>query len=180
LQRIINSTKDLIKTSLDFAVSQSPDSKNEDDLDDEALKPVKPVFEFDAKSIAALQSVVTEVEAWLFEKLAVQEKLKLWEEPALFLNDLEKQGNQVQTALRKLIMEQAKAKISTKSTTSASSATSSSFTAILGQSDFEQVPSATQAVKEKVTDTVIVMTGTVSNNVESETGNTGKHIHEEL
>ena len=50
------------------------------------------------------------------EKLAAQENLELWEEPTLLLTDLEKKSNQIQSALRRIILDSSKQK--TKSTTS--------------------------------------------------------------
>lgn len=64
---------------------------------------------------------MTEVETWLNEKIATQEKLNLWEEPVLLLTELERKGNQVQSTLRKIFLEQAKQK--SKSSTSTATTT---------------------------------------------------------
>jgi 5S rRNA maturation endonuclease (ribonuclease M5) len=127
-----------VKSSRDFIASQLPKSKSEDDLEDEETEttsdnatPSAAPFTFDEKSISGLESVVTEVETWFSEKLAAQEKLNLWEEPVLLLTDLEKKGNQIQSALRKMLLEQQKKqKTSSKKTSKTTSRTESSTTVL--------------------------------------------------
>jgi hypothetical protein len=173
LQRIIDSTKDLIKTNRDFA---APATRDEDDLDDEPPVPVRPIFVFDPQSLESLDAIVTEVENWFSEKLAAQEKLQLWEEPVLRLRDLEMKSNRVQIAIRKIVLEQAKAKTSSKK---ASTFTSSS-SAVVSEATAEERLTVTKVVDERTADTISVPDETASSNVESETGTSGKGIHEEL
>ena len=84
------------------------------------------LFKLDETAIKTLDSVVEEVDSWLSEKLAAQQKLQLWEEPVLLLTDLEKKSNQIQSALRKIIMDSSKQK--TKTTTATSKSTTSTTT----------------------------------------------------
>ena len=201
LQLILNSTKELVKSSRDLIVSQLPKSKNEDDLEDEetdsasaTASPTAALFAFDENSISTLESVVTEVETWLTKKLAAQEKLKLWEEPVLLLSDLEKKGNQIQSALRKLLQEQQK-KTSSSAKKSASKTTSSSpsSTTVLAETTTASVaaeetdgPVYTEVVDDDEVQETYTTTETVtaiieeSEAEETETAGSGGVKHEEL
>lgn len=128
LQGILNSTKEFLKTSREVLSSQSPPI-DQDNLDEEPIPSTNPstaLFKLDEKAIETLDSVVEEVESWLTAKRAAQDKLQLWEEPVLLLTDLEKKNNQIQSALRKIIMDASKQK--TKSTSATKKATTSTST----------------------------------------------------
>jgi len=199
LQLILNSTKELVKSSRDFIASQLPKSKSEDDLEDEETEtasagatPSAALFTFDEKSISSLESVVTEVESWLSEKLAAQAKLNLWEEPVLLLSDLEKKGNQIQSALRRMLLEQQKQKTSSKKTSKTTSSASSSTT-ILAEtsstgvvSESTETPVYTEVTEEDELEETYTTTATVTAIIEeleaeeTETVSSGGPKHEEL
>lgn len=135
---------------------------------------------------------MTEVETWLAEKIAAQEKLKLWEEPVLLLTDLEKKGNQIQNALRKLLLEQ-KAKTSSKKTSSKSTSSISSSTTVLAEttapskaSESAEAPVYTEVKDEDELEETYTTTATVtaiieeSEAEETETAGSGGVKHEEL
>lgn len=198
MQLILNSTKELVKSSRDFIASQLPKSKSEDDLEDEETEtasagatPSAALFTFDEKSISSLESVVTEVESWLSEKLAAQAKLNLWEEPVLLLSDLEKKGNQIQSALRRMLLEQQKQKTSSKKTSKTTSSASSSTTVLAETSSTGVVSESTETpVYTEVTEEDELETYTTTATVtaiieeleaeETETVSSGGPKHEEL
>jgi hypothetical protein len=126
--------------------------KDEDDLDDDddepaTANPSTVLFHLDEKAIKTLDSVVEEVETWLTEKIAQQERLKLWEEPVLRLTDLEKKNNQIQSVLRKVFMDQTKTKTAPKSSTST---TKSSSTTEVVSTDRPSEPSDNPKPKDPV------------------------------
>jgi hypothetical protein len=194
LNQILNSTKELVKSSRELFASTLPKSKtSEDDLEDETATTTEtpPVlgFQFEEKSIAGLETLISEVETWLSEKIAAQEKLKLWEEPVLLLNEIEKKGTQIQNALRKMVMEQAKPKAKPKKSSTSSSSTSSTTTA---SSETTGSASSSEASVESVeTDKPIyteveedleetVTTTVTSMIIEEAASPTGEIKHEEL
>jgi hypothetical protein len=194
LKQILNSTKELVKSSRELLASTLPKSKtSEDDLEDDTVTatetPPALGFQFEEKSIAGLESLISEVETWLSEKIAVQEKLKLWEEPVLLLNEIEKKGTQIQNALRKMVMEQAKPKTkpkksSTSSSSASSTATASSKTTASASSSEAPIESVEtdkplyteveEDIEETVTTTVTSMV------IEEAASSTGEIKHEEL
>ena len=115
--------KEILQSSREaLAIQQKKASKDEDDLDDDeataTASPGAPLFQLDEKSVNSLDSVVTEVENWLKEKIAAQEKLELWEEPVLLLTEIERKTSQLQSALRKIFLDQTKQKTKSKTSTS--------------------------------------------------------------
>jgi hypothetical protein len=110
----------------------------------------------------------------LTEKLAAQKKLKLWEEPVLSLTDLEKKGNQLQNALRKLLLEQQQQqqqnkKTSSKRSSSKTTSSTSSSTTVLAEtttarvaSESAEAPVYTEVVDEDELEEIYTTTATVT------------------
>jgi len=149
--------------------------KGEIDLEDEDGESKLPpgTIQLDEKSIETLQGAVEEVETWLLEKSAAQEKLEDWEEPVLLLSELERKNIHLQTVLRKIVMDQAK----TASKPKSSSSTSSSTTTVSATSTASKEAEVT--VAEEGT-TTITETATIIETVDAEeTGSTDRK-HEEL
>ena len=182
LQKFIDSAKELIKTSRDLATSQSAKLDNEDDLDDDPATPSPPLFQFDEKSLLTLETSVSEVERWLTEKIAAQGKLNLWEDPILRSTDLERKGNQLQNALRKILLEQqTKAKSKSKNMTSTSTRTSPSVSSSPGTSSegIVEMPVYSEVQNEEMTTHADIPTET-STILDTEKEKHGEFIHEEL
>jgi hypoxia up-regulated 1 len=175
--------KQIIKSSRDSLAAQHKKAiKDEDDLDDdEATAPESPeasLFQLDEDSVNSLDSVVTEAETWLTQKIAAQEKLDPWEEPVLLLTEIERKASQVQLALQKAFLDQTKKtkpKTSTSATTTSTSSTSTETPTVTTEEkplhteveddDFEEADTTT----ETITSTIIV-----------EAASTEERKHEEL
>lgn len=183
-----------MKTSRELLAAPLPKPKNsEDDLEEAATESEAPIsmgFQFEEKAVSNLESLVSEVETWLSEKIAAQEKLKLWEEPVLLLTDIEKKGTQLQNAFRKMLMEQAKPKTKPKksstSTSSASRTTAASGTTSVSSANSdtasaESVETGKPVYTEVEEDLEETVTTTVTSMViEEAASSTGEIRHEEL
>lgn len=125
LERLIGSVKEIVKSSREHLASRL--IKKEDNLegepDSESLSAL--LNQFDENATTTLETVVTEVEIWLKEKITKQEELKLWEEPVLLVEDVERKGLQIQETLRKILLQQAKSKGGPKTSSKTTSSTSS-------------------------------------------------------
>ena len=174
--------KQIIKSSRDsLAAQQKKAIKDEDDLDDdETTAPESPeasLFQLDEKSVNTLDSVVMEVETWLTQKSAAQEKLDLWEEPVLLLTEIERKASQVQLALQKAFLDQTKKtkpKTSTSATTTSTSSTSTETPTVTTEekplyTEVEDDVEEAETTTETITSTIIV-----------ETASTEERKHEEL
>ena len=174
----LNSSKSILQLNREYLASKNVEKeKGEIDLEDEdgesKLPPGTIQFLLDEKSIETLQGAVEEVETWLLEKSAAQEKLEDWEEPVLLLSELERKNIHLQTVLRKIVMDQAK----TASKPKSSSSTSSSTTTVSATSTASKEAEVT--VAEEGT-TTITETATIIETVDAEeTGSTDRK-HEEL
>jgi hypoxia up-regulated 1 len=185
LQQILNSTKSLIKSSREIVSEVYPPKNNEDDLDDETPAPTPPAspFQLDEKSLSKLDQLASDVETWLKEKLAAQESLELWEEPVLLTSELEKKGTQIQAALRKALLDQAKPKPKSKTSSSSTStatgsqtdSTATSSAAASNQTDTPVYSEVDEEPEETVTTTI---TSTVIDDEAEPTS--GEIKHEEL
>jgi hypothetical protein len=199
LRQIINSTKELVKTSREMAASQAPEPKlEEDELEDEpsaAPSPSISAFHIDESLLTNLENVVSEVETWLKDKTTAQEKLKLWQEPVLLVADLQRKGDQIQAALRKLLLEQSKPRTKSKTTSSISTSSTSSpsesvasladesttlSASISTASPAEEVPLYTEVSEDS--DTIYTTTATVTSIIieDEPEATTGSILHEEL
>jgi hypothetical protein len=186
LQQILESTKSVIKASKE--IMEPPKPKNDDDdLDDEAPTPTPPstLFQLDDESIQKLDSITSEVETWLKDKLAIQAKLKDWEEPVLLPSDLEKKSQDFQNTLRKVLLEQSKPKPKPKSKTSTSSkmstGTESAETGTATSSAAEESQTGNPVYSDVEEDVETVTTTITSTIIEEEPEPTGGEIkHEEL
>jgi hypothetical protein len=85
-----------------------------------------PMFQLGEMVVSKLDSIVSEVETWLNQKIAAQEKLELWEEPVLLPSELEKKGQLIQDAIRRAVRDASKPKPKQKSTTASSTSTNTS------------------------------------------------------
>ena len=118
-----------MRTSRDFVASKVSESKvDEDELEDETSaipSPSIPEFHIDESLLKSVETVVTDVEAWLKEKIGAQENLELSQDPVLLVSDLQRKGDQIQSALRRMLLEQSKPKTKPKKTTSTSTSSTS-------------------------------------------------------
>jgi hypothetical protein len=154
-------------------------------LDDETTTTTTPtpLFGLEEKSIVNLETLTTEIETWLKKKLAVQEKLALWDEPVLNLSDLEKKGDQIQAALRKILLQQAKAKTTSKKsssskTTSTTSTSASSETTPTTSAAAEETPVYSEVeddMDETITTTATVRSVIIEDEPEATEGTEIKH-----
>lgn len=158
--------------------------KGEDDLDDDettaTASPSASLFQLDEKAITTLDSVVMEIETWLKERIAAQEKLNLWEEPVLLLTELERKGNQIQSALRKIFLDQTKTKSKTKSSTSTVASTA---TAKPGETENASGGDSWEPMSSGVEDDfegTRTTTATVTSTIIEEAASKGDRKHEEL
>jgi len=195
LQAILASTKQFLQTNRESLSSQSPPPIEEDNLDDDEPTPSTPpasLFQLDEKAIETLDSVVKEVDMWLTEKLGAQEKLQLWEEPVLLLTDLEKKSNQIQSALRKIIIDSAKQKTTKSTTASATGKTTMSSKESVSSSvptpevyievidDEEEEEDSAITTTATVTSTIIVDDTSSSSTTTTSTSSKAEKKHEEL
>ena len=85
-----------------------------------------PIFQLGEMVVSKLDSIVSEVDTWLNQKIAAQEKLELWEKPVLLPSELEKKGQLIQDAIRRAVLDASKPKPKQKSTTASSAPTNTS------------------------------------------------------
>ena len=103
------------------AVTGSPDVGAGDELDDDPYststtssvksKPTEPAYappSYTAEDLSTLQKSYDSVKAWLDEKLALQEKLTPYDDPAVLVKDLDARAKQLQTDVTNLIMRSVK------------------------------------------------------------------------
>ena len=121
----MNSSKSILAINRELrATRNAKKEKDEFDLEDEDdrvennLPPGAVQFLLNEKSLETLDAAVQDVETWLTEKLAAQEKLEDWDEPVLLLSDIDRKNNHLQSVLKKLIRDQAKTATKTKSSSS--------------------------------------------------------------
>jgi len=121
----LNSSKSILAINRELrATRNAKKEKDEFDLEDEDdrvennLPPGAVQFLLNEKSLETLDAAVQDVETWLTEKLAAQEKLEDWDEPVLLLSDIDRKNNHLQSVLKKLIRDQAKTATKTKSSSS--------------------------------------------------------------
>jgi len=176
----LNSSKSILAINREFlATRMEKKEKDEFDLEDEddpvesKFPPGAVQFLLDEKSLEKLDAAVREVESWLTEKIAAQEKLEDWEEPVLHLSDIERKNNHLQSVLKKIIHDQAKATAKTKS----SSATATVKPSASASADAEGYGADDEKQTDATTETV---TSTIIEDMDAEETSKTNRKHEEL
>lgn len=134
------SASSLAATALDTAASviASPAGDREDDLEDEPYTSTidlgaaetdsvlpKP-YEYTKEDLTSIEKTYETTKAWLEEKLAAQEKLMPYDDPAVLVSELEARGKKLQEAVSDVIMKQVKMQQPPKSKKSKSAKTTKS------------------------------------------------------
>jgi hypothetical protein len=182
LQQILESTKAVLKASREILEPPKP-KNNDDDLDDEIPMPTpsSSLFQLDDKSFQKLDSLTSEVETWLNDKLAIQAKLKDWEEPILLPSDLEKKSQDLQNMLRKILLEQSKPKPKSKTSSSKTSTGKASGETETATSSAAADSETGGPVYSDVEEDVETVTTTITSTIIEEPEPTAGEInHEEL
>ena len=110
-----------VAESVAEAVTGSPSAETGDELDDDPYstpttssaksKPTEPIYtppSYTAEDLSTLQKSYDSVKTWLDEKLALQEKLTPYDDPAMLVKDLDARAKQLQTDVTNLIMKSVK------------------------------------------------------------------------
>lgn len=117
----------LSSTASSVAEKVTASTSEGDDLEDDpysttsttapAEEPEMPVikpYEYTAQDLSSLTTIYDSVKSWLDEKLAVQEKLSPYDDPAMLISELEIRSRQLQTSISDLIMKSIRTQESAK------------------------------------------------------------------
>jgi len=179
----LNSSKSILAINRELLATRNTkkekdafDLEDEDDPVEHKLPPGAVQFLLNEKSLEALDAAVQEVETWLTEKIAAQEKLEDWDEPVLLLSDIERKNDHLQSVLKKIIRDQAKTATKTKSSPS-TTATATAKPSASTEADTE----GHVADDEEQTDTTAeTVTSTRIDDVDAEETSQTNRKHEEL
>ena len=102
-------------------IAPASSAAGEDDLEDDPYVtatssngpeetdiPIPKPYEYTAEDLSSLTKVYDTVKSWLDEKVAAQEKLKPYEDPAMLISDLETRASQLQSSISDVVMKSIK------------------------------------------------------------------------